>query len=1000
MMVGKTILHYKILEKLGEGGMGVVYKAEDTKLKRDVAIKFLPSRIAANEEERERFKIEAQAAAALNHPNIATIFNIEESDDEMFIVMEFIEGQELKDIISKMPPVPPLGKGGIDSPPPLEKGDRGGFIPIDDVINYATQIAEGLQAAHKKGIVHRDIKSSNIMITEEGKVKIMDFGLAKVRGGTLVTKAGTTLGTAAYMSPEQARGDEVDHRSDIWSFGVVLYEMVTGQLPFKGDYEQAVIYAILNEEPEPVANYRTEIPSELTIIINRCLANNMEERFALTTELVKALNALRSPKDHAETFSLSTLWKNPRIAIPIALVLISLGVASTWWVRHNARVRRARHVLLPQIEALVDQMKGTERKQAWAAFELSQQAREIIPNDALLERLDPEYMRAVHIYSQPSGASVFAKAYADSGQAWRYFGNTPLDSVAFPVGFSRIRLEKNGYRAAYDAIWNSGWFSDTLRFAMADTSRVPPGMEWVSNATTWFDITAAPAGLHMPGLEQQPSVPVGDFFMDHYEVTNGEYKRFVEAGGYRNSVYWKQPFIKNERQLTWSEAMALFKDKTGQPSPATWEVGDFPKGQADYPVTGVSWYEAAAYAEFAGKSLPSIYHWDRVAFTWASPAIVPQSNLTGSGLQAVGQSNSMNRFGIFDLSGNAREWCFNQSSRGGRFILGGGWSDPVYAFNDAYAQSPFDRSETNGFRCIQYVDGDVDRAKLEQNIQLPFRNFMSEKPVSDATFQFFLRQYAYDKTPLHPVIESEMEGEDWIRQKITFNAAYGNERMMAYLFLPKKAKPPFQTVIYFPGSGAIHTRSSEELKLRWLNEFLPKSGRALMYPIYKSTYERGDALHSDYPNQSNFWKEHVIMWCQDFSRSIDYLETREDIDRERLAYYGVSWGGAMGGIIPAVEKRIKASVLLVAGLLFQPSLPEAEPVNFLPRITMPVLMLNGKYDFFFPYETSQLPFYQLLGTPMKDKKLFVYEGGHSVPHTELAKEMLAWLDQYLGPVTK
>jgi serine/threonine protein kinase/Flp pilus assembly protein TadD len=264
-MIGKTILHYEILEKLGEGGMGVVYKAEDTKLKRDVAIKFLPSRISANEEERERFNIEAQAAAALNHPNIAHIYAIEETDDEMFIVMEYIDGQELKNIIKTE------------------------ILNSKSAIDYAIQIAEGLQAAHKKDIVHRDIKSANIMITEDGKVKIMDFGLAKVRGGTLVTKAGTTLGTAAYMSPEQARGDEVDHRSDIWSFGVVLYEMLTGQLPFSGDYEAAVAYSILNENPKPINEERPEIPLELQNIVTNALQKNPEERYQQVQDLLTDL---------------------------------------------------------------------------------------------------------------------------------------------------------------------------------------------------------------------------------------------------------------------------------------------------------------------------------------------------------------------------------------------------------------------------------------------------------------------------------------------------------------------------------------------------------------------------------------------------------------------------------------------------------------------------------------------------------------------------------------
>ena len=197
-MIGSTILHYKILEKIGQGGMGVVYLAEDLNLERKVAIKFLPEHVTGNTEEKERFKIEAKAAASLNHPNIATIYSIEELGNRIFIVMEFIDGLELKDKI------------------------KSASFPVNEAINTAIQIAEGLEAAHKKGIVHRDIKSQNIMITNDGKVKIMDFGLAKVRGGTQLTKIGSTVGTAAYMSPEQAKGAEVDHRSDIWSFGIVL----------------------------------------------------------------------------------------------------------------------------------------------------------------------------------------------------------------------------------------------------------------------------------------------------------------------------------------------------------------------------------------------------------------------------------------------------------------------------------------------------------------------------------------------------------------------------------------------------------------------------------------------------------------------------------------------------------------------------------------------------------------------------------------------------------
>jgi serine/threonine protein kinase/Flp pilus assembly protein TadD len=313
-MLGQTISHYKILEKLGEGGMGVVYKAHDTKLNRDVAIKFLPHQIVAGEQQRERFVIEAQAAAALNHPNIATIYAIEEADGETFIVMEYIEGQELKGKIAQGP------------------------LSIDEAVTIATQIAEGLQAAHKKDIVHRDIKSSNIMLTESGQVKIMDFGLAKVRGGSQVTMVGTTLGTAAYMSPEQARGDEVDHRTDIWSFGVVLYEMLTGSLPFRSEYDQAVIYSILNEPPERMG----DVSPEMEQIVMKALAKNPGERYQNAVDIAQNLRGIgdqRSGKIKIVMKKDKTPWLVGAAVVLLMAVAVYLFMPSSSNIQGTAVVK-------------------------------------------------------------------------------------------------------------------------------------------------------------------------------------------------------------------------------------------------------------------------------------------------------------------------------------------------------------------------------------------------------------------------------------------------------------------------------------------------------------------------------------------------------------------------------------------------------------------------------------------------------------------------------------
>lgn len=288
-MIGQTISHYKILEKLGGGGMGVVYKAQDTRLDRQVALKFLPPDLTRDPEAKERFINEAQAASALQHANICTIHDIEEHDGQLFIVMDCYEGETLSSRIAKGQSRPerlPADKNNMG-----QAGSRG--MRIEEATDLAIQIAQGLQKAHDKGIVHRDIKPANILITTDYVAKIVDFGLAKLTGRSALTKSGTTVGTVAYMSPEQARGEQVDQRTDIWSLGVVMYEMVTGRLPFPGDYEQAIVYRIIHEEPEAITSLRSDVPMELERIVKKAIAKNPEERFQNTGDILVDLKSLR-----------------------------------------------------------------------------------------------------------------------------------------------------------------------------------------------------------------------------------------------------------------------------------------------------------------------------------------------------------------------------------------------------------------------------------------------------------------------------------------------------------------------------------------------------------------------------------------------------------------------------------------------------------------------------------------------------------------------------------
>lgn len=649
--------------------------------------------------------------------------------------------------------------------------------------------------------------------------------------------------------------------------------------------------------------------------------------------------------------------------------------------------QNAKHKLLPAIQKLVD----NSFRPPTEAYDLGLEAEKYIPKDSTLIKLWPTLSTTVSIITEPKGAEVFWKDYHTPDASWRSAGITPIKETRLPRGYLRMEIRKEGYQTIeYAGPWSPiiGFEIDTLKLDPEDN--LPENMIRIPKNT---------ARMFIVGLEQEAGKPVAEFLIDKYEVTNKQYKEFIDANGYTNASFWKYPIYSDDQEISLTDALAKFVDKTGRPGPANWEAGTYPDGLENHPVTGISWYEAAAYAAYANKQLPTVFHWSIVAQTGRTEFIVPLSNYNGKSTIPVGSMKGYSLFGVYDLAGNAREWCINESDqKGQRYILGGGWNDPTYAFNDSYTQSAMDRSTSNGFRCIKALAGDTTMTQLTVKVSALFRDYRKEKPVDDKTFSLFLSQFVYDKKPLEPKVEETVEREFWKAEKITFDAGYNNERIHVWVYLPKDAKPPFQTVIFFPGSGVIYSKQFNPDSVSGWMDFILKSGRVLVFPVYKGTHERHDDLNSDLQEETVFYKDHVVMWGKEFGRTIDYLETRSDIQADKIGYLGFSWGGFMGGIIPAVEKRIIAIVLNVGGMAMNRAFPEVDQLNYLPRVTQPVLMLNGKHDMFFPVETSQKPMYDLLGTPAGDKKRIVFEAGHLVPRIDFVKETLIWFDQYLGPV--
>jgi eukaryotic-like serine/threonine-protein kinase len=953
-MIGSTLLHYTIEARLGQGGMGTVYRARDTLLNRTVAIKVLE---LGDREATQRLLHEARTASALNHPNSVTIHGVEQHGDTAFIVMEYVDGRSLDRVITP------------------------GGLPIEDVLRCGVEIADAIRAAHEQGIVHRDIKPNNVMMTGGGRVKVLDFGIARrtplagdatqaaTLGGTLSTP-GVMLGTAGYMAPEQITGSPAGPQSDVFALGALLFHMVTGRPPFTGDSAWAVMDATVRQAPPLLSSLRPDAPARLTAIVTRALAKDPAGRYQSAREIGDELAKLRAATSQPAVDGRRRVG-GIGMAFGVAIALV-LGGLATWSGVRDSRIRWARDTAVPEINRLATTGDPV------AAYRLAQRALATAPDDPQVVAAWNGITHVAPVTSDPSGATVEIRSLSGKDEGWIVLGQTPV-TVRLPMGQFRWRFSKNGYDSR-EIVPNP--FPQNI--VLVPPGKAPPGMVMVPSSA--FELERS-----------QTSVTLPEFWIDTYEVTNREFKRFVEKGGYQNRDYWKQPIVDAGRTLSWDEAMAAFRDRTGRPGPSTWELGSYSDGQEEWPVNGVSWYEAAAYAAFAGKTLPTVYHWRLAAGVAGIYSDVLQfSNFGGAGPVRVGASGSLGPFGTHDMAGNVKEWVWNESSQGKRFILGGGWFEARHQFLDEDARTPIDRAAGFGFRCM------LARAPLSPDLQASLtapivtlvRDVAELRPVGDEVYKAYRGLYEYDKRPLDSRVEERDDtNAHWSQERVTFTAAYGSDRVPLVLFLPRSAKPPYQAMIYFPGSDASRTASSHPLYIQWL-EFLLRSGRVVAFPIYQQTYER--RRNSTGPN---FLREISLQRGLDLRRTVDYLETRADIDHSKIAFYGISLGAQLAPVFLAIEPRLRTGVLLSGGFETWTIPPEVDPVNFAPHVSQPVLMVNGREDFDLPYDTAQVPLFNMLGTPASDKRHVVMEGGHIPPRPQAVfKEILDWLDRYLGPV--
>jgi serine/threonine protein kinase/dienelactone hydrolase len=955
---------YRVERELGAGGMATVFVAHDLKHDREVAIKVLRPALAQSITG-ERFLREIGITARLNHPHVLALLDSGDAGDGEFVyyVMPVATGESLRDRL-----------------------EREGALPMSDAVRLASEVTEALAHAHGHDVVHRDIKPANVLLSG-GHAVVADFGIAKAvghaRDEATLTRDGVSLGTPVYMAPEQISGSEiVDHRADLYAVGVMLYEMLTGTPPFAGTLQQIFADKLTKDAPSLALRCPTA-PAALVHLVASCLARDVEGRPASADALLAELKTVA-----AELSASTVAPARTRNRLTVALGAVSLIVIAVLAIAivRDRRVRWVHETAIPTIGRLI------EADQLDSAFALATAAAGRTPDDSVLGTLWRDISQTQAFLSEPSGATV-TRAPVNDTTRWVSVGTTPTAPVRIPNNAWFYRYTKPGYRTV------------TIIGARLGGSYVPipspiPLRRTTDPDSDMVQLRGGRLTGTLYGLSATDTFQLADFLMDQREVTNRQYRGFVNAGGYANRRWWDSTIVRDGQPIAWDAAMASFIDKTGRPGPSSWEGGSPPVDADELPVGGVSWYEARAYARWAGKELPTVYEWNAAAIPEAARWVVPHGRYESNGPVRGGDARGVSPRGVYDMAGNVREWTVNPREPGSRYILGGGWSDPQYLFSEIYTQPELDRSAINGIRLVKRLGTGKDLQAASAPIPGLTRDYKTARPVDDATYRGYLAQYDYDHTPLNAKVESrDTMPADWIREEVTFDVPSSGGRMPAVLFLPKRVKAPYQTVVVWPASDvfALHDRGALSL---WFVDYLVRGGRAVLYPIYEHTYGRGGSIGADHPDSSIAHRDQMLRWAKEMRRAIDYAVTRPDVDSTRLAYVGYSWGSRLAGVMMAIEPRFKAGVLNVPGLTMAAMRPEEDPVNFLPRVRAPVLMLSGRYDSNFPYELSQKPFFRLLGSPAADKRQIVYEGGHFVPRADRVIESTRWLDKYLGPVTR
>ena len=1044
-----TLGDYTIVRQVGRGGMGIVYEAWQNSINRRVALKVLPVGVAADSRTMARFVREAHISGKMKHPHIVSVYGMGVEAQTPYYAMEFVDGQTLASFLSRQRKNGPRGHiGGFanvtaDPKTPEACVNEPDFatqptaLDADYCLRVAREfigVAHGLHHAHQQGVIHRDIKPSNLMMeasetgvpprstakTPEacvddsidpsqfsGRIRILDFGLARCAGGESLTMTGDIVGTVTYMSPEQARSDAgagVDHRTDIYSLGATLYETLTLRPPVKGRTSQDTLSKILSEEPVLPRGINPNVPRDLETIVLQCLRKDPTDRYsdarAVALDLERFLRGdplVARPQSTLERIARRS-WRNRRL-VSIVTVISTAILALIWFSRSQQRARQDLvwvQRAIPQVQECLEQRHYVD------AFQLLKRAGQLAPDDSTIKALQRSITGRITVATDPPGAKVSIREYGKLDGAWLELGHTPFEAVEAPAGDYCWKFEHPS--AGTQCCAREIVQSEDLTF---DFEFSPP-------SGPNFGMKQLKAGEYLVSIQVKDEVErLSGFWMDQREVSNGEYQQFVDAGGYERSEFWPDEFELAGSILPFESAVDRFRDSTGFLGPSTWISGKYPRGTADRPVAGVSWYEAGAYARFCQKSLPTVYHWRAAAELHEVREIAPyspgkMSNIDTKALAPVGKYPALTQTGLQDTIGNVKEWCTNREVKSNkRFALGGSWRDPAYSYAQMVSFSAWTREPTIGFRCVRYsTEGLPPKLLSAVKVQFPV-DYRRRAPVSNLLVKSYEEQhYGYTRGELNPAVEKRVrETDSAMVEKITINTAYG-ERFSCLLYLPKGFKRPLQAMIYGGHNGFWHQKDlMDVLEQNLESPYLLDSGRAVLVPALFGHFQRTpgiSAVDGELATREKT-RDRRIRQVQDVMRLIDYVETRSDLDSNKLGYIAASSGAQKAPIVLAVEDRLRLGVLTSGGLASYEVMECCDPFNFAPHVTQPVLMLNGEDDSVYNLEQSQRLLFDLLGTAPEHKTHRVYPGDHGFEYRyspqqtqQVRNAIVKWLDEKLG----